>query len=95
MQIKLMPEYGCSPAWQVGAGPARNIPIRDLAITQELREALERWDDRFQSTFNTSYPPDSGFRERSLSDAFLDEGEALASRLREELGPVEYGRAAV
>ena len=92
-----MPEYQCSPIWEVGRGPSRNIAVSDLPISPELRKDLESWDSRFQATYLPHDPQDSGFMDETQANAFLQEGQCLAERLRSELGgavDVEYVRVA-
>ncbi|WP_273795281.1 hypothetical protein [Brucella intermedia] len=67
--------------------------VNSLPISDDLKEAIEAWDDEYQSTFDSGYPPDSGFISPDLEAAHKRQGAKLAERLQEELGDyysVEY-----
>ncbi len=97
MCYKLMPEYGCSPVWKLSDQPAENIPIFELPVSEDLRASLEKWDEMFQSTFDASYPPNSGFANPKDAEAFLRRGETLVEELGQELpdADIEYERVEV
>lgn len=83
--IKLMADYGCSPLWETGA-EGGNVPLEELPLRAELREALRAWADAYDRTLNEAYPPDSGFADTAEEDAFEAEGERIWRALRQELG---------
>jgi hypothetical protein len=67
--------------------------VQDLPISDELKSALNSWDEEYQSTFDSAYPPDSGFASIDLERAHVERGRELAERLQAELGDgylVEY-----
>lgn len=67
--------------------------VNSLPISDDLKEAIQAWDDEYQSTFDSGYPPDSGFISSDLEAAHKRQGAKLAERLQEELGDyysVEY-----
>ena len=82
--MKLMPEYECHPIWD--GVPSANIAASELEISLELRERLNRWNGRFQSTYNRSDPKSSGFCEIADALAFNEEGKVLADCIAVELG---------
>lgn len=56
--------------------------VKSLAISDSLKEAIQAWNDRYQST----YPPDSGFESPDAEAAHFRYGAELAVRLQTELG---------
>ena len=97
MRYKLMPEYGCSPVWRLSDQPSENIPISELPVSEKLRASLEKWDETYQSTFDASYPPDSGFGNPKDGEAFLSKGGVLVEEIRKELpgSDIEYERVEI
>lgn len=67
--------------------------VQTLPISDDLKEAIQAWDDEYQSTFDSAYPPDSGFSSPYAQAAHTRQGAELAERLQMELGDaysVEY-----
>jgi hypothetical protein len=92
-KIILMSEYECSPCWIIQDGIKHNFPLDSMNITEELTQQIQAWDTKFQATLNQDHPPDSGFDSEDELVAFNKEGEALSTKLFEELCPdstVEY-----
>ncbi|GAA3868141.1 hypothetical protein GCM10022243_37250 [Saccharothrix violaceirubra] len=56
-----------------------------LGLDDDLRAAITAWDERFQATFDPTYPPDSAFPTSEDEAAWLTEGRRLALRLRAAL----------
>jgi hypothetical protein len=100
-QIKIMADYFCSPVWHDGpyrrdatgeiiadpklaVGP---IELDDLPVSDDLRDDLEAWADRFDATLDMDDPARSvGFEPPDSPDAFIADGAALAARVQDELG---------
>lgn len=85
--IKLMADYQCFPLWEASPGDFGNIDPKDLPISRALQEALMAWAMKFDSTLNLDDPATSGFDSDEGAEEFRKEGEVLARRLQEELGP--------
>ena len=81
--IKVMPDYGCEPLWVVDEG---NMPPSSFPISDELAEKLWAWMDDYDRTLNEAYPPELGFATKEAEQAFVKNGQSLASRLQDELG---------
>lgn len=86
-QLKIMPEFGCYPLWKKDdtEGIFENIPLDTLMISENLRNLIQEWDNRFQGTYNDDYPPDSGFISKEEANQFEKEGIEIWNRLRNEL----------
>jgi hypothetical protein len=90
LRITLQPEWGTGPIW-ITRGDSISEPydadevtdVLDLSV--DLREAITAWDDRFQATFNSEYPPDSAFATPDDEAAFIADGKRLALRIRSEV----------
>lgn len=63
-----------------------HIDVEVLPISEELKCAIRLWDEEYQATFNTDYPPDSGFSSTASEQAHQIRGKELARRLQNELG---------
>ncbi|WP_131769675.1 hypothetical protein [Candidatus Protofrankia californiensis] len=91
--MKLMAEWQSWPVWDYSDGIPDNLDHAQLPISADLVAEISEWDRGFQETFNTDYPPDSGFLTDEEARAFDALGHELALRLAWELGPqvsVEY-----
>jgi hypothetical protein len=85
--IKLIAEYSCFPLWEIFDDAAKeNLDPRELPISEELKFALFDWADKFDSTLDQNYPPDSCFASKAEEEAFEEEGEMLFQQLQRELG---------
>ncbi|PRA85915.1 hypothetical protein CQ054_10630 [Ochrobactrum sp. MYb29] len=60
--------------------------VQSLPISDELKEAIQAWDDEYQSTFDSGYPPDSAFKSQASEATHTKQGAELAERLQAELG---------
>ncbi len=55
-----------------------------VPLSDELREAISAWDERFQATYNADAPQESAFASEDDEAAFIAQGEVLARRIRQE-----------
>ena len=62
------------------------VDIDELPISQKLKVKISAWDDEYQATFDSEYPPDSGFGSPEEKRRHVAEGQKLASELQQELG---------
>ena len=63
------------------------VDLRDMPITQGLREELEALITRYDQSLNEEYPPDPGpWREAECAE-FNEAVRQALGRLRAELGP--------
>lgn len=70
-----------------------HVAIDELPVSDSLKFALMAWDAAYQSIYNDSYPPDSGFHSSELQDAHRKRGAELADLPQAELGDmfrIEY-----
>lgn len=63
-----------------------HIDINELPISHELKARISGWDNEYQATFNSDYPPDSGFTSHEATLRHIAEGQMLAKILQKELG---------
>jgi hypothetical protein len=83
--LKIMPEYQCFPLWLKGDGIFENISPDDLPISNALKIRLTNWQNKFDSTLNHDYPPESGFKSLVEEDLFEEEGRKIWTQILEEL----------
>jgi len=85
--IKISPEYGTGLLWiqQSEELYFENIEPKELGISLSLVNKIEHLNELYQSTFNTSYPPDSGFLSKEDEIAFERKGIEIWKELQEEL----------
>lgn len=62
-----------------------HVDVDDLPLSQELKSKIIEWDGKYQSTFNSDYPPDSGFTSSEAKLQHASEGEQLAKSIQQEL----------
>lgn len=75
--IKISPEYGCYPIWIGTDGTVFMYDDEETVMEcPDISTRLKEWDNIFQSTFDSSYPPDSRFE--SAQQLFNFEKEGLA-----------------
>jgi hypothetical protein len=97
--VKLMPDWGNGPLWVAINGGISDPYDTDevtevMSISDELRDDIAAWDDRFQRTLNEEDPANSRFPTADAQTVFIQDGRRLAHRLRGELPAdviVEYG----
>lgn len=63
-----------------------HIDVEDLPLSLELQAEITAWDSEYQATFNSDYPPDSGFGSPEGELRHISEGQQLAEKMRRELG---------
>jgi hypothetical protein len=91
-RIKLMADYFCSPVWHDATGEDLPDPeigpidLDDLPVTDDLRDDLEAWADRFDATMDPDDPAAAAFQPPDSLARFATDGAALAARLQAELG---------
>ena len=91
--IRLRNAYMEEPVMIKDTDIFRHKDISGLPISPELKLALKSWDEAYQATFDSNYPPDSGFSSAALEASHVKEGVELARRIQVELGDrysVEY-----
>jgi hypothetical protein len=98
--IKIMADYFCSPVWHDGpyrrdAGGAvlpdpdlevGSIELDDVPVSDDLRDDLEAWADRFDATLDPDDPARSGFEGPEERAVFIADGMLLTARVQTELG---------
>ena len=61
----LMADYECHPLWESQEEGLHNVDPFELAIPEQLAEALTEWAGQYTASLNQSDPTASGFRDRS------------------------------
>ena len=85
--IKVMAEYACYPLWHADGpdcGAVYDIP---LGITKELKDRIDNWQIKYDSTLNQDYPPESSFKSQKEEIEFEKEGLFIWKELKKQLGP--------
>ena len=77
-----MADYECHPLWESQEEGLHNVDPFELAIPEQLAEALTEWAGQYTASLNQSDPTASGFRDRSEANGWLRRGSALAAQLR-------------
>ena len=93
INLRLENEYLAGPIFCPDLGNMGHIEVNDLPISNQLKFEIIEWDKNYQATFNSDYPPDSGFGSHEAELLHVAEGRKLAKRLQEELGSgyiIEY-----
>lgn len=85
-KIKLMADYECFPLWGTALDDLGDISPEELPISQELKNSLYEWAERFNAILNIEDPASSGFKNEEEEKLFIDDGYKLAQCLRNELG---------
>jgi hypothetical protein len=83
-KIKLMPDYECSPIWDVEKGG--EIMPGELPLSDELIERLRKWAEKYDQTLDREDPKSSGFASREEEEKFETEGRELWEGVTRELG---------
>ena len=86
IHFRFMLEYLASPIFCDDIEEMGHVDIEELAISEKLKKAIEKWNNEFQMTFDDDYPPDSGFTSREQLNRHIQRGKVLVEELREELG---------
>lgn len=84
--IKLMADYQCHPIWDMSPGKYRDVDPDELPISEGLKARLKAWAAKYDETLDIDSPADSGFATAELEEEFKEEGRALVSLLKSELG---------
>lgn len=93
IKLRLAGEYLAGPIFCPEPDRMGHIDIDDFPLSQELKAKISAWDSEYQATFNSDYPPDSGFSSPEAELRHIAEGQQLAEKLQQELGSsytVEY-----
>lgn len=93
--LRLANEFFAPPIFCPDPDRMGHVAVDELPVSDSLKSALKAWDAAYQSTYNDSYPPDSGFHSSELQEAHRKRGEELADLLQAELGDmfrIEYQR---
>lgn len=86
-KIKIRAEYECFPLWiKNDHGVYENISTETLNLSESLSERIKMWSKKFDSTLNTEYPPNSGFRDLNDAKKFEKEGLEIWRELVSNLG---------
>jgi hypothetical protein len=81
VNLRLRPEFACCPLWDADTGD--NVSHYHIAISLDLAERIENWDDRFQAIYKDDNPVESGFASPEEEQAYIEEGRAIARELAE------------
>jgi hypothetical protein len=84
--IKLMADYYSFPLWENSPGKVGNIDPQSLPLSEELKERLDNWSEKYDSILNNEDPAASGFATKENEFNFIREGSELANSLQKELG---------
>lgn len=84
--IKIMADYQCFPLWKIYDEGVENINPRDLSVTQKLRDLLIEWQNKYDSTLNSSNPIASGFETEAEEIEFDEAGRSIWKQMLTELG---------
>jgi len=84
-KIRLMPDYGCFPLWNLGGMPYA-LDENSLPLSRSLLTDITRWAQEYDNTLNQEDPLSSGFTMPEKEDDFVRRGASLAHRLHSELG---------
>ena len=93
IRLRLTSEYLAGPIFCPDPDRMGHVDIEDLPLSQELMTKISKWDGEYQATFNSDYPPDSGFTTPEAELRPKAEGVQLARSIQQELGGgyiVEY-----
>jgi hypothetical protein len=91
--VRVAVEYGAGPLWDgawTGTGPLA-LDLKDVPLSDALREQLQTWTEAYWTTLDPDYPPDSHFPAPEAENAWVAEGWLLARQVAVELA----GRADV
>lgn len=86
IKLRLANEYLAGPIFCPEPDAMGHIDVDDLPLSQELKTEIAAWDSEYQATFNSHYPPDSGFGSSEIEVRHIAEGRQLAKKMQEELG---------
>ncbi len=84
--IKVMADYYSFPLWNNSLGEVGNIDPESLPLSEELKDRLNNWSDKYDSILNNKDPASSDFETKEDELNFIQEGRELAKCLQKELG---------
>jgi len=93
IHLRFGKEYLAGPVFCPDPEKMGHVDLKDLPISENLRVSIVNWNHEYQDTFNSEYPPDSGFATPESEHLHDKKGAVLAKRLQAELGDaylVEY-----
>jgi hypothetical protein len=82
-KIKLMPDYNCSPLWDMAKGVEINID--KLPLSSQTKKRLNKWSETYNQILNLEDPISSGFKSENDEKDFEIEGKNLWLTLQKEL----------
>lgn len=85
IRLRLTSEYLAGPIFCPDPDRMGHVDIEDLPLSQELIAKISKWDGEYQATFNSDYPPDSGFTTPEAELRHKAEGMQLARLIQQEL----------
>ncbi|BBP59727.1 hypothetical protein PHLH4_33170 [Pseudomonas sp. St316] len=85
IRLRLTSEYLAGPLFCPDPDRMGHVEVEDLPLSQELKAKISAWDGEYQATFNSEYPPDSGFHTLEAELRHKAEGEHLAEVIQQEL----------
>ncbi|WP_108097484.1 hypothetical protein [Pseudomonas sp. GV071] len=85
IKLNLVREYLAGPIFCPDIDRMGHVDIDDLPISQKLRVRVGKWDSVYQATFNSDYPPESGFSTAEAELQHVAEGQQLAIMMQQEL----------
>ncbi|UZE18712.1 hypothetical protein LOY70_03695 [Pseudomonas sp. B21-054] len=85
IRLRLTSEYLAGPIFCPEPDKMGHVDVEGLPLSQELKTKVSEWDRKYQSTFNSDYPPDSGFSSPEAELQHAAEGEQLAKMIQQEL----------
>lgn len=84
-KLRFVFDYYTYPIWEEFNDGLDNIDPNTLPISQELKQSIYALDDKYQDTYEDSYPPNSDFKTKEEKRYFIEERLALFKRLKAEL----------
>ncbi len=86
IELRFRAGYMEEPIMIKGTDIFYHCDVKELPISDDLKEAIQAWDDEYQGTLDSHYPPDSAFKSPEAKTAHTRKGAELAERLQAELG---------
>lgn len=86
INLELSAEFRVDPVFRSDPDEMGPVELSELRIPDSLAHRIRDWDDRFQSSFNPEYPPDSGFKSLDERESHNRDGKRLAEELQSALG---------
>lgn len=84
-KLRFVFDYYTYPIWEELDDGLDNLEPDELPISQELKQSIYALDDKYQETYDASYPPNSGFKTEEEKRFFIEERLTLFNRLKAEL----------